>query len=48
MYKGGYHLCVRIHEVLLSAIVHVCFTYIREIEPYLLFLGIKGKSQEIN
>ena len=48
MYKGGHHLFVGIYVLLLAIEAHLCLTYIREIGQYLLFLGIKGKCQEVN
>ena len=48
MYKGGHHLSMRIYGLLLAIVTHLFFTYIREIGPYLLFLGIEGKIQEVN
>ena len=48
MYKCGHHLFVGIEGLLLVVVAHICFTYIREIGQHLLFLGNKGKSQELN
>ena len=48
MYNGGHHLFVGIYGLLLAIVIHLCFTNIKEIGSYLLFIGVIGKIQEIN
>ena len=40
VFNGGHHLCVTIYGLLLAIVIYICFTYIREIGPYILFLRI--------
>ena len=48
MLKDGNPLFVGFYGLLLAIVAHLCLRNIREIRPYLLFIGIMGKSQEFN
>ena len=48
VFKVGHYPFVGIYGLVLATIFNFCFTNIREIGPYLLFIGIMGKIQDSN